>query len=118
MSSSRLRLSLVAWIFASAMLPPSVLGVDTETRVAPVLKKLTSALKRIEANRYGNVDKVMKIRPAPLVGLSKAEILAALGEPSVECDSGEAHGAHGRATLSLASTPCARIASVAVQSFP
>jgi len=88
MTSLRLRWWPVAWVCVALSLSAIVLGDDVATAVAPILRKLSTAQKRIEADRYGDLDKVMKIKLSPLVGLKKAEIIAALGKPSLECDSG------------------------------
>ncbi len=87
MPSARLRLSLVT--LGLAVLASSVVGAaDPVARVAPILSKLSATLKKIEAGSYGNVDKVMKIRVTPLIGHMKSEIIAVLGEPQIQCESG------------------------------
>ena len=85
--TARFRLSLISSTFAFLAPSLDVAAGDGATHVAPILRKLSSALKRIESDTYGDADKVMRIRLTPLVGLSKVEIIAALGESGVECDS-------------------------------
>jgi hypothetical protein len=87
MASRRLGLSLVTWAVVLIAISALALADSATARTAPILNTLSAALRSIEAGSYGDVSGVMKIRLRPLVGLTKAEIVAVLGN-SGECTSG------------------------------